>query len=317
MGVVDVIDSLNQPVQKLMDTISGAIGKVYEPHYKRKMAEAKAYEIEQIGNAIRNNCDMPIIYNIDGSLQVDTSNYEDLIKRTGARLAFQEIQKQENIESIVDNAYQLLAQETEVSDVPVDNGWMIRFINSVSDITDKDLQMLWSKILAGEIKNPNTFSLRSLEVLKNMTKYEAELFQKMAPFVTDGYIINDDEIETKYNFSYEDILKLDDCGLMNSDGKISRNIPLFDNRIIMCNKNYILLSNETNNIDKPIISLNVFLLTEAGNNILEMLDIDSNNDYFLDLCRYIKSKYPKYSLKIYKIKETQEDTFICFDEEIL
>lgn len=317
MGVVDVIDSLNQPMQKLMDTISGAIGKVYEPHYKRKMADAKAYEIEQIGNAIRNNCDMPIIYNVDGSLQVDTSNYEDLIKRTGARLAFQEIQKQENIESIVDNAYQLLAQETEVSDVPVDNGWMIRFINSVGDITDKDLQMLWSKILAGEIKNPNTFSLRSLEVLKNMTKYEAELFQKMAAFVTDGYIINDNIISTKHNFSYEDILKLDDCGLINSDGKINRNIPLFDNPIIMSNKNYILLSNETKNSDKPIISLNVFLLTEAGNNILEMLDIDSNNDYFLDLCRFIKSKYPRYSLKIYKIKGIQEDMIYCYDEEIL
>lgn len=317
MGAVDIINALNQPTQKLIDAVSGAIGKVYEPRYKKKMTDAEAYEIEKIGKAIRDNCDMPIVYNQDGTLQIDTSDYESLIKRTGLRLAFQEVKKQENIESVVDNAYQLLEQEETVSNEPVDNGWIIRFMNSVSDISDEDLQLLWSKILAGEVKKPNTYSLRTLEVLKNMSKSEADLFQKISELITDDFIINNEHLTKKYGITYSDILKLDDCGLINSDGMISRTITLHDKKVILQTDDYVFIYNELGKVDRPQIKLDVFLLTEAGRSISAILGNKSENDYFFDLCRHIKSKYPRYSLSIHKINEKQDDKISYFTEEIL
>jgi len=40
------------------------------------------------------------------------------------------------------------------------------------------MQILWGKILAEEVKNPNSFSLRTLSILKNISNTDAKIFQK-------------------------------------------------------------------------------------------------------------------------------------------
>lgn len=40
---VEVVKALVSPVEKLMDEVSGAIGKMYEPKHTKRMADAKAY----------------------------------------------------------------------------------------------------------------------------------------------------------------------------------------------------------------------------------------------------------------------------------
>lgn len=42
MGVSDIIAASTEPVNKLLDAVTGAIGKAYEPRHIRKMADAKA-----------------------------------------------------------------------------------------------------------------------------------------------------------------------------------------------------------------------------------------------------------------------------------
>ena len=43
----------------------------------------------------------------------------------------------------------------------------------------------WARILAGEINNPSFFSLRTIDVLRNMRKSDAELFLKFCKFSFD------------------------------------------------------------------------------------------------------------------------------------
>ena len=62
----------------------------------------------------------------------------------------------------------------------------MRFFNSIQDIGNEDMQTLWGKILAGEIKNPNTFTLRSLDTLSKITKGEAMLFKNMVPYIINN-----------------------------------------------------------------------------------------------------------------------------------
>lgn len=304
MGAVDVINALNQPTQKLIDAVSGAIGKVYEPRYKKKMADAEAYEIEKIGKAIRDNCDMPITYNPDGTLQIDTSNYEELIKRTGLRLAFQEVKKQENIETVVDNAYQLLEQETVVSNEPVDNGWMSRFMNSVGDVSNKDLQELWAKILAEEIKQPDSVSLRTLNVLSNLSKQEAELFMKYCPFVLvekDGNfcIIKDREIEKTYNIKFDDIFKLDECGLLSCDSGIYTGIEkAIDNTTILYGKEFEIMAKS---IDMTLIDnliITIYPLTECGKQLYQVINSITNKQYLYDIVEKIKINNPNFDINL-------------------
>lgn len=182
MGVTEVVQAFASPIEKLIDAVSGAIGKAYEPKHIRNMADAKAYELKIISETIRNNSDVPIVYDSTG-VSIDTSNYEEIAKRASSRLAYQEITKQQNIEAVIDNAYEELGTTDSVSSEPVNANWMIRFFNSVEDISDESIQKIWGRILAGEIKRPNNYSYRTLEKLKNMTQQEIEHFQLLSSLV--------------------------------------------------------------------------------------------------------------------------------------
>ncbi|MFC1592622.1 DUF2806 domain-containing protein [Chloroflexota bacterium] len=46
-------------------------------------------------------------------------------------------------------------------------------------ISDDDMQMLWSRILAGESNSPGTYSKRTINALASFDKVDAELFTKL------------------------------------------------------------------------------------------------------------------------------------------
>ena len=125
------------------------------------------------------------------------------------------------------------------------------------------MQELWARILAGEIKQPNSFSLRTLETLKNISKEEAELYVKVSKFLF--YSINSDyclfkniPLLEKYNIKFSDILKLMDAGLFVSIEKLA--ISIFENLITISNNNYAFIIKSVNtinayNINNPIINI--------------------------------------------------------------
>lgn len=67
--------------------------------------------------------------------------------------------------------------------------WTSRFMKYVSDLRDEEVFKLWGKILAGEIRKPGSFSLKTLEILHTLDSRDAEIFNKIAP-----YVINSDFI---------------------------------------------------------------------------------------------------------------------------
>ncbi len=135
MEISDIISASIEPANKLIEAVTGAIGKAYEPRYKRRMADAKAYEIKTIGEELRNNSDLPIIYDSDGKMTVDISDYEALVKRAGKRIAYQEVLKQENIEAIIDEAYEEVRGIEECGEGEITREWMHRFISAAGDIS--------------------------------------------------------------------------------------------------------------------------------------------------------------------------------------
>lgn len=288
-GIATVLNAL--PTTKLISTVSAGIGKMYEPRHKRKMAEATAYEINAIGEAMRNAADLPIVYNQDG-IAINSEDFNRLMQRAGTRLVLQETIKQHNIESVIDNAYEILEKEEKCSDEPVEQGWINRFFDSVADISDEDLQKLWGKVLAGEIKQPKSYSLRTLETLKNLSTYEAKLFERVTPFITRMYgnlfLTSEIEILRKYEISYDVILCLDECGLINSDGMVSYNPKIsINDSVAILSKSKLLLLKGTN--ERPAkISIGIFGLTRAGKELFSILEYDSNESYLSDFAEEIE-----------------------------
>ena len=287
---VEIINALVSPANKLIDAVTRAIGKAYQPHHIRKMAEAKVYEINMVGQALRDNADVPIVYN-KGELSLNTTDFDEFVKRTQSRLAYQELQKQQNIENVANKAYELLENETECSSKLVSQDWMTRFFNSVGDISDEDMQTLWAKILAGEIKQPKSYSLRTLETLKNLSKEEAELFQKISPLILIGedhlFMMSNPKIYEKHNISYEDIMSMGECGLLVYNDTLSLTLTLEHGEVgEFYTKTQTMHITGISN-DKVEISFRIHSLTNAGKEIFYMLNCRPNDSYMFDFAENI------------------------------
>ena len=99
------------------------------------------------------------------------------IDQTTQRLEFQERKRQSNLVSVVSQAAEELGEE-EVPDQKPDHDWIARYFEYAKDVSEKDVQKLWAKVLAGNIRTPGSVSLRALSMLRDMSRLEAEAFKE-------------------------------------------------------------------------------------------------------------------------------------------
>ena len=86
------------------------------------------------------------------------------------------IRQQENLESIITKAIAYCDDENAVN--KTDQDWFSSFIPLAENISNNTMQGLWAKILASEVSRPGSYSLKALNVFRNMSIYDAKLFAK-------------------------------------------------------------------------------------------------------------------------------------------
>lgn len=302
VNALEIAKVMVKPAEKLIDNISNAIGKVYEPFHIKRIADAKSYEIRKISESLVDCSFVPIQYEND-CVSMNTADWDDLVKRTHNRLGYQEICKQLNIEKVVYNAYSLLENADEVENNPIDHDWLNRLFNCVEDISNDDMSMLWAKVLAGETMFSNSFSLRTLETLKNLSQHEALLFKKLskymlktkddvsnkeAAFVLSGMFGGYDNKEY-IDLDYEDILTLIDAGIIrtNDNTVLYFDLEAHHTETIWCQDRKILISNKKDS--KRSFTIRPYGLTAAGEELLKIVEDfhDKISDKYLEKCKSI------------------------------
>jgi hypothetical protein len=148
---------LAKPACKLIETVAGFL----EPWRTRAQARANADAAVLSAKAKQDALDMEA--------------------RATRRRQGIEARRQANIEKVIQTAVSQLPEE--VSAEPVDEDWVHHFFGQCQDISNEEMQTLWSKLLAGEMAKPGTFSLRTLNATKVLTHKEAALFTKFCTFV--------------------------------------------------------------------------------------------------------------------------------------
>ena len=131
------------------------------------------------------------------------------------------------------------------------------------------MQDIWARILAGENKHPSSYSLRTLDVLRNMSKEEAKLFVDCTKYLClkDKLLIEDD-----YGLSLDEQLLLTDIGLIsNEDLQNTITVNPKGTMNIVVNKNHLLVfTNPTDN--KKEIKIKDRQLTRVGKELLNLID---------------------------------------------
>ena len=87
---------------------------------------------------------------------------------------------QHNIDSIVQKAAAELPPHAPAESPSED--WVVHFFEQCKHIGDEEMQSVWARILAGEIGQPGSFSMRTVATVKLMTKSDAEYFTALCTF---------------------------------------------------------------------------------------------------------------------------------------
>jgi hypothetical protein len=151
---------LTKAATVLIEKISDAIGGYFKPFQIRRVAKAEA-EAEIIRTEAQIEC-------------------EELQRRALARFIAEEAKKQDNIESITRKAIPLLSDSSNPE--KMEDDWITNFFDKCRIISDDEMQVLWSKVLAGEANSPGSFSKRTVNSLASLDKEDAQSFTSLCGF---------------------------------------------------------------------------------------------------------------------------------------
>lgn len=265
-----------KPLEKLLDVVSNAIGALCAPWQIKRVAraEAEADRIKAIESAKTK------------ALLAENAERYKALSTIEKRIIAKEEKRQNNINNVVAVAAQSLKDEKDVSSEQVNPDWATRFFDIAQDISDEAMQDLWGRILAGEVKRPKSYSLRTLEVLRNITREEAELFEKMAQYVmrdASYYIFQDSfEKNTEIGYQYMEISRLMEIGLVQSSSTI---VNTYYNNSDESSQHYIYYGEKyVAFVEMPTelkqMSFPIYPLTRVGEELYKLVSPAPNREYF-------------------------------------
>lgn len=247
---------------------------------------------------------------VDDLLKVGEMTYLDFYKAKN----FLKIAK------LADNYYSRMPKREEAID-EYDFDWFFQFYEVAGNIGNKEMQDIWAKILAGELSKPSSFSLRTIDTLKNISKYDAMLFEKIcsSSFIENNicFLPSNEEYLTYVGINYLDILRLNEMGLLSSNGFIHSNVKINGEfRILLRNLNAVVCYNADKS-DNKTIKIEQYPFTQVGNELARLRNIYSDNDKLLKFATILKNKEKDNKIEVYLIKSISEEHITIDKQNIL
>lgn len=268
-------------------------------------------EIEEVksGKAIVSLTDLnnPKIISLEGGCDFNDSdsmepyiNIENLTKTVSTHFVANEIKKEINIAKSLFIAEDLLCiDQSEPPQQEIEDDWLSRWRDNASQSSSEKIQDLWGRILAGEIKSPGTFSLRTLEFIKNLSTQEAQDIQTLLSFEFSNIIIKNNNGELKYDSEHLDrTLNFDFLVRMQALGLISgvdafgltytipSQIPDSYGRDVLYQQKTMRITNEDKDAS---LRFNAMILTPLGLELRSICSTNINDEYLNFIINTIKS----------------------------
>lgn len=220
-------------------------------------------------------------------------NYEKLLSHSERRELIDKVQREINLNRTIIYAEHGTASQSQdqIDDKDVNSDWMKRWREYAQNIIENDLQHLWADVLIGEVKYPGSFSFRTLDFIKNLTKEEANKISSIAPYIISNNVFKDPMLD-KVGINLDLVVDLSDLGLLNGVSAIgfsktyhSTKHDNFECCFVARNKAIIARNSDP----KKNISLECYGLTNIGKEIFSLGIFELNIDYFIEIAKKIKS----------------------------
>ena len=243
----------------------------------------------------------------------------DITETVSQRIQFQEEKRQRNIETIIrETALEL--GDKDVPDSAADPDWTARFFNDIQDVSSEEMQLLWARVLAGEIERSGSTSIKTLSILRNLDQTTAGIFSKLrsacvSVTIDDTWVIDarvpslgrdagNNALE-KYGLGFGNLNVLNEHGLIISDYnswrcygqsiiEVATPEPKSVQNVLHLPFNFqgrywILEETSARPIGKEF-RLSGVALTRSGQELLRIVDIEPMSEYTQDLMQFFKSR---------------------------
>ena len=220
------------------------------------------------------------------------------------RMVYREMKTEINTEKAVLAASKVLQDDPEEPpEKHVNEDWLLRWRGVAGQVSLEELQDLWGRVLAGEIKSPGTFSLRTLEFLKNLSKEETDQIAKLAPFVINGDFVyggNESLLESQ-GITFGLLLNLHDLGILHSSNMLQRKITSnnqdkFTHNFLSYNRVLVISHDDP----KKALTLKCHRLTTLGIEVMKIGIFETNEAYIRNLGEIIRDREFKVELADYR-----------------
>ena len=154
------VGDLAKPFDTLVKKIANGVGTLYEPRRIKNVTKAEA-----------------VAAKIKAESEIEIT---DLQWRAERRRLEEDTRHQKNMEDVTAQAEPHLNEDANPDGM--DNDWIANFFDKVRIVSDNEMQSLWARVLAGEANVPGTYSKRTVNLLSDFDKSDAELFTKLCGF---------------------------------------------------------------------------------------------------------------------------------------
>lgn len=225
------------------------------------------------------------------------------------------VRREANVTRALLQAEEALESDPQVPpDAKVNDDWLYRWRDSASQVSTEELQNLWGRLLAGEVKAPGTYSLRTLEFLRNLSQQEAEEVSKLSQFVIEGVIFRQasESLEAQ-GVDFRFLLYMQELGIVagvESIGLLVTWKSLDKSKFLLTLKcNSVVLIATTDNPEFTV-NLPVYQLTALGSQVLSLGKFEPNVAYLEKVAEHLKGQGVEVTLAQYiQVSPAQIRTF--------
>ena len=204
-------------------------------------------------------------------------------------------------------------ERRRVEQVSYDFDWFLRFFESASNVSNEDMQKLWATILAGEVTNPGSFSLRTLDTVYNMSQNEAMIFLEATKIIIDDSFFFSamgdvgQEINEQYGYNNDVLRLLEEIGLVNGlrmESALELNTGESGG---FTNGKHLLLFTPKGE-ESISLRYTCYNLTLVGHQLYSAVHEDIEDySYLYDLGKAIQNKYPSLKVSLHPTSGADED----------
>jgi hypothetical protein len=243
------------------------------------------------GDIINNNgiSDTQLVTITTALTTMNSTNFSEALDKAYTR--FQE-QCDENLKNIIDQTKQVIADNRLQISGYTKIDWIHIYLESAKNASDAYMQNVWAKVLARELAQPDSFSYKTLDVLKNMSANDFRLFEKACAICMDDLIISDRKFNAYLSWMKKN--KLSELGLL-SLSETERTYTVSANGktniLVAADTLAIFLRNESD--AEVATKFTGHLFTNSARELMRVAAPMPERQFFLDCGKDLKEKCTK------------------------